>query len=171
MRNPLQISGRHSIKSAFPPQTATRSAHARPHARPRARPRAARTAATVGACAGSRVFTIDRATLRSHTHTLHARCTHAARTLHARCTRASAHTRSRTHTGAHFFLPSAILTLATAAQLVCYSTRAARRCASPFNPHTHKTLMNPHKLALFSFLFTLLLIIGTVYAAVIMATI
>ena len=94
------------------------------------------------------------------------RCTHAARTLRGRT-----HAHTHTHTGAHFFLPSAILTLATAAQLVCYSTRAARRCASPFNPHTHKTLMNPHKLALFSFLFTLLLIIGTVYAAVIMATI
>ena len=94
------------------------------------------------------------------------RCTHAARTLRGRT-----HAHTHTHTGAHFFLPSAILTLATAAQLVCYSTRAARRCASPFNPHTHKTLMNPHKLALFSFRFTLLLIIGTVYAAVIMATI
>ena len=105
------------------------------------------------------------------------RCTHAARTLRGRThahTHTHTHARERTHTRTRarvLFLPSAILTLATAAQLVCYSTRAARRCASPFNPHTHKTLMNPHKLALFSFLFTLLLIIGTVYAAVIMATI
>ena len=66
----------------------------------RKRPRAARTAAAVSACAGSRVFTIGRATLRSHTHTLHARCTHAARP-HAR-THTHAHGRAFFSTVGHF---------------------------------------------------------------------